>query len=160
MYNKAIVAIDGSENAKRAVTKAIELVKCGSISEVVVFHSIMHKIAAQIPPAAAEANTNPATTDEIPAEFYPTLMTALQTAGETILDEAKETFDAENVPVEARLITDLTPEDYIFDMTDKEGFDLVVLGCSGHHSRVVEAFLGTVPTRVLHASKSDVLVVH
>ncbi|HME54602.1 MAG TPA: universal stress protein [Candidatus Lokiarchaeia archaeon] len=149
MYNKAIFATDGSENAKRAEVKVIDLVKNGSVTQVVAFHSILHKLVTQASPAL----------QYIPPDVYTSLLAEVESAGTVILNETKEAFEAEGVPIETRLITDETPEQYISDAIDSEGFDLVVLGCRGHHSKVKEIFLGTVPTRVLHSSKCDVLVV-
>ena len=149
VYLKAIFATDGSEYAKRAEARIIELVKSGSISQVVTFHSILHKLVAQSSP----------TVEFVPIDIYNTLLTDIQNEGLRILNSTKEAFEAEGISIETRLITDSNPEQYIMSSVTEEGFDLVVLGCRGHHSKLKEMFLGTVPTRVLHTSNCDVLVV-
>ncbi|HME50714.1 MAG TPA: universal stress protein [Candidatus Lokiarchaeia archaeon] len=159
MYNKVILATDGSENAIRAEARLIELAKNGSIAQIVVFHSILHKLETQISISSNEANYMLGPMEGISSELYTSMRTELENAGQAILDEAKRAFDAEKIPVETRLITNFSPEQYISTMIEEEGFDLIVLGCRGNHSRMKEMFLGTVPTRVLHATLCDVLIV-
>lgn len=159
MYNKALLAIDGSENARRAECRLIELAKNGVISQIVVFHSIMHKLDTSVSPSAAEANYMASESNAFSEEIYTTMKNELMSAGQAILDKTKEAFDAESIDIDVRLITNKTPERYISDAIENEGFDLVVLGCRGNHSRMKEMFLGTVPTRVLHDNLCDVLIV-
>jgi nucleotide-binding universal stress UspA family protein len=149
MYNKALLATDGSEYARRAEARAIELVKTGSIAQIVAFHSISHANLSSIQPAI----------QYIPDDVYSSILAEMDAEGQNILDATKEAFEAESIPIETRLIEDIDPARYISEAVESEGFDLVVLGSRGHHSKVSEVFLGTVPTRVLHANKCDVLVV-
>ncbi|HMF32595.1 MAG TPA: universal stress protein [Candidatus Lokiarchaeia archaeon] len=149
MYNKVLVATDGSENAMRAVQKVVEFAKDGSVGEIVAFLSIKHQLIPEGTPQLYMVSP----------EDYDHIMEDVETAAEALLDETKAILDEAGVPVAVRLVTDKSPEEYAIGAVDEEGFDLVVLGCKGHHSKLKEIFLGTVPTRVLHAAKCDVLVV-
>jgi nucleotide-binding universal stress UspA family protein len=148
MYSKVLLAIDGSDNAWRAVEKVISMAKEGNASEIVAFYSIQHRTPLQMP-LQQVYETN----------YYTLIMKGMEEAGKQLIETTQAKFDNEGIPVEARLITDVAPEEYIKSAVENEGFDLVVLGCRGHHSLMREIFLGTVPTRVLHTAPCDVLVV-
>jgi nucleotide-binding universal stress UspA family protein len=149
MYNKALIATDGSEYAKRAEARVIEFVKEGSVRQVVAFHSISHANLTSLQPAL----------QYMPDDVYATILTEMDAEGQSILDETKAAFQAENIEIETRLIEDIDPVRYVSEVVECEGFDLVVVGRRGHHSKLSEVFLGTVPTRLLHITKCDVLVV-
>ncbi len=142
--------MDQSYDAIHAAKKAIEFQKRDG-SEVVGFHSVLHHIS--------ELNMNP---------FYPTggngaialtIHNDYIKQGEDILKELKKLFKESNAKVETRLIFDVPPEDYIKKMVEEEGFDLVILGCKGHHSKLSRVLLGTIPDKVINSVSSDVLVV-
>ena len=68
-------------------------------------------------------------------------------------------FDEAKMPVETHLIEDEDPEDYIERMVREEGFDLVVIGTKGIHSKLRQVILGTVATRVIKHVPCDVLII-
>ncbi len=68
-------------------------------------------------------------------------------------------FDNSISSVETRLIEDLSPDEYISKVVEKENFDLVVIGSKGHHSKIKELFLGTVSTQVTKNAPCDVVIV-
>jgi len=68
-------------------------------------------------------------------------------------------FDNSISPVETRLIEDLSPDEYILNVVNKENFDLVIIGSKGHHSKLKEIFLGTVSTQFSKNTPCDVLIV-
>jgi nucleotide-binding universal stress UspA family protein len=149
MYNRALVATDGSDNAWRAINKVIDLAKGGAIGEVVVFYSISHKMLSE---GESEQLF-------MSAEEREEILEKLRVAGNLLLQKTAAAFEAENIFVEVRLITDKFPEEYIIEEAYGDLFDLVVLGSTGAHSKIREVFLGSVPTRVLHKVKCDVLVI-
>ncbi len=150
MYKKILLGMDQSYDALHAAKKAIEFQKRDN-SEVVGFHSVLHHLS--------ELNMN---------HFYPkgssgaialTVHNDYIKRGEDILNELKKLFNKSNAKVETRLIFDIPPEDYINKTVEEEGFDLVILGCKGHHSKLSRILLGTIPNKVINNTSSDVLVV-
>lgn len=79
--------------------------------------------------------------------------------GKEILKETKKIFDRSHISVESRLIEDYTPEDYIKKTVEEEEFDLVILGCNGHHSKLKKSFLGTRSLKILKNTPCDVLII-
>jgi nucleotide-binding universal stress UspA family protein len=156
MYSKVLLAMDSSENAKRAAEKVI-LIKKQWKSEVVAFHSIEHHmIPQQIPLSVPVNNTY---SYGIPSEVYDEIEQAHVNRGKEILSKTKTLFEKANLEIETRLIQDQKPADYILKISEKENFDLVVLGCKGAHSKLESALLGTVAQKVVNKGSSDVLVV-
>jgi nucleotide-binding universal stress UspA family protein len=115
---------------------------------VVIFHSIVHKLTQLTPIIGKVSGTS------LSYEFH---QDQIDTANR-ILDDVKTLFDKSNAKVETRLINYKEPSDYIKEVVKEEGFDLVILGCQGEHSRV-QRVLGTVPERVLNDTSCDVLIV-
>ncbi len=149
MYKKVLLATDGSENAKRATQKVIQLVKEGSAAEAVAFHYIKHHLIPRVTPQQYV----------IPEADYYRVTQEIENAGNKILAETAKMFEAGGAKVKTVLIKEQEPEEYAIDSAKKDGVDLIALGCKGHHSKLKEIFLGTVATRVLNAAKCDVLIV-
>jgi nucleotide-binding universal stress UspA family protein len=80
------------------------------------------------------------------------------TSGKNSLEKVKKLFDEANISIETRLINYKEPSEYIKEKVKEEGFDLVILGCKGEHSRV-QRVMGTVPENVLEKVPCDVLIV-
>lgn len=80
-------------------------------------------------------------------------------AGEGLLITRQELFNNEELPVETRLITDEAPEEYIENSAKEEGFDLVVIGTKGTHSKLNRILLGSVAQRVIKHAPCDVLII-
>lgn len=150
MYKKIIVGVDKSDHAMKAINKAIELYNRDN-SEIIVFHSVIHKFA----------DFSPIMTQDL----YPggkiiyELRENREKEAQELLDEVKGIFEKANVPVETRLKYDIGPQYYIERQVENEGFDLVLLGCAGEHSKLKRTFLGTVPEYVLNNASCDVLIV-
>jgi nucleotide-binding universal stress UspA family protein len=150
MYKKILLGIDNSDHAMRAVDKAIDLYKRDN-SEVVVFHSVLHKLS-DIRPTFGQVS---------PGETilrYEIQQDRVKNA-EALLAKVKKKFDEASVPVETRITYDIGPQYYIEKQIDKEGFDLVLLGCAGEHSKLKRTLLGTVPEYILNHANCDVLIV-
>ncbi len=155
MYKKVLVAVDGSENSNRAVLRAIEIKKTGN-PQIIVFHSIKHHWIDQ----AFEIPIGVFSTFgyRIPQGDYNKVVDEYKENGKKVLENAKEQFGKENISVETRVISDEEPGDYIKRVVNVEKFDLVILGCKGHHSKIRTTILGTIPEKVLNKADCDVLI--
>jgi nucleotide-binding universal stress UspA family protein len=150
MYKKIIVGIDDSEDAKNALKKGIELQKKYN-SELVAFHSVIHKIS-EINPTFLSSGAGGQISYQIHEDNIK--------RGRRIIEEAEKTAKDAGSELETRLIFDILPADYIKKMAKEEEFDLIVLGCQGQHSKLKRTILGTVPDKIINGDvSSDVLLV-
>ena len=166
-YDKVLFGTDGSENSFRAAKRVIELEKAFDC-EVVMFHAIAHDMPSQYislsSHVAGGANLFPesrfpeGTRYKIVQEDYDEILENYAAQGKKLLDRTEQEFMSEGIDVESRLILEKEPEEYILDVVEKEGFDLVVLGCKGEHSKL-QRLMGTVTTKTLNEAPCDVLVV-
>ena len=148
IYKKILVGIDGSDDAIRAAEKALEFQKRDN-SEVVAFCSILHKLTYFNPPIVT-----PGTENVISFHLPPERITIAKNA----LNKVKRIFDDFNASIETRVISDKEPDHYIRDMAEKEGFDLVILGCRGEHSKISRV-IGTITEKVINDAPCDVLII-
>ncbi len=146
--------MDWSEDAKRAANRVLELQKPGE-TKIVAFHSIAHRMI----PLSIESGVPFGKTYHIPMADYNRIENDYREAGNKLLNETKSFFKNSNVEIETRLIESQEPEDYIRQITNEENFDLVVLGCKGHHSKFEEVFIGSVSEHVINNAACDVLLV-
>lgn len=149
MFKKIILGVDNSENSMKAVEKAIELQKEMN-SEVVVFHSFLHHLTEIRPTFALRAAP-----DTLSYEIHNDLVKE----GTKLLDDIEKKFENKGQKVEVRRVFDFGPEYYIEEKVKEEGFDLVVLGCGGKHSKLRRTFAGTVPEYVVNNVDVDILIV-
>ena len=157
IYTKILVATDGSDDAMRATLKAKSFQEKWN-SEIVIFHSIEHSILEYVSyPHLPLLGTYGSYTSTMVSRTQNEL--AKITKGEQILEEAETMFDKTSGPIETRLIKDEAPEDYIERIVKEENFDLVILGCKGHHSKFKQIIMGTVAQKALNNALCDVLVV-
>lgn len=156
MYNKILLAIDGSDDALRAAKSAIEIKKKFN-SEVTMFHSVEHHMLPSV--LKLTVPLQGMYTYEIPPVDYEQIRDEYKKQGEAVLKKAETLFKEENLDVEARLVEEIKPAKYIKNHVEKEDFDLVILGCKGKHSKVKQLVLGTVATKVLNEAPCDVLVI-
>ncbi len=151
MYKKILLATDGSENSDRAVKRVIDMEKAPG-TEIVVFTSIHQSMIPRAIPLPFSLYT-------LPQSDYDRLYTESRTRGEEILKRIEHEFKTKGINVETRLLIDTEPADYAIKASKEENFDLIVVGCKGHHSKLRQVFLGTVPTQILNEAACDVLVV-
>ena len=156
MYKKILLAVDGSENAMRAMDKAIQLQKVFN-SEVIAFHAVeYHRIPTKIPlpiPFNTTYAYNMATADqELIRQKY-------LEAGRKLLNKTQKKFKDAGVEVDARLVEFTSPEEFALDAGEKFGIDLIIIGCKGDHSKLERVFLGTVAQKLVNEAKCDVLTV-
>jgi nucleotide-binding universal stress UspA family protein len=139
-YRRILLGYDGSENAKRALGRAIALTNGMATLLVLV--------------AAMTILPQYGTT----ALYYPT-----QYADE-VLSQAKKTLEeaideAKHQGVQATgAVKEGSPAEVILEAADKENVDLIVLGRRGM-SRVERFLMGSVSSSVVGHSRCDVLVV-
>lgn len=148
IYNKILFGTDGSHNANNAAEQIVEYQKEWNC-EVVIFHSIKHN----------KYRSTLHTNDNFPQINYRNIKELRKEVGKEILNETKKIFYKAHLSVETRLIEDERPETYVRKIVTKEDFDLVVLSCKGHHSKLRKIFLGTVSTKILKHTPCDVLIV-
>ena len=149
MYNKILFATDGSEISKRATEKIVELYKNWKC-DVVVFHSLVHQVIHDMMLISSTGSNSYYTSEYVNEEkdVY------------RVLRETKEFLEAAGVPVEARLVREYEPDEYIIKSVKDENFDLVVLGVKGIHSMLKEIDIGSVPQKVLKHISCDVLLIY
>jgi nucleotide-binding universal stress UspA family protein len=149
MISKILLGIDGSDPSMKAVKHVIELQKRFA-SKTVVFHSVLHHLTEIQPTFGYGGNAN--------AIAY-NLHEDYVNSGKKIISDAEALFKKNQLEVEARLVFDISPEDYIKKHVEEENFDLVVVGYHGTHSALGSALLGSVPNKVINHVLCDVLVV-
>ena len=149
MFKKILLGVDISENSMKAVDKVIEIQK-ETNSEVVLFHSFLHHISELRPTFGMSSVPDTSLSYEIHNDIVK--------EGTKLLDDIKKKFESKGLKVETRRIFDFGPEYYIEERVKEEGFDLVVLGCGGKHSKLRRTFVGTVPEYVINRVDVDVLI--
>ncbi len=150
MYKKILIGVDDSEHSRRVVQAALEHVKTSG-AKITAFHSVLHHLAELNMGFTPASVGNPSVSYSLHEDYIK--------AGKEVLNQAEEIFKKENQALETKIIFDVPPEDYVKKAVKEEGFDLVILGASGHHNRVELALLGTVPDHVLNEAPCDVLIV-
>ncbi|MBN2381229.1 universal stress protein [candidate division WOR-3 bacterium] len=139
MFNKILVATDGSENAMRAV-KAGREIATRFKAEITLLY------AAYVPVMYAD-------------DLRPEIREALRADGRRILDAAAHLFKDSEIKPRTRLLFDEKAEDGILRETENGGFDLVIIGSRGLDATERKA-LGSTSMRVIEKSRCPVLVVH
>ena len=146
IYTKVLFPIDGSENATRALKKAMELQEKFK-PEMIAYHAVEFKYLNNIIAyTMGMVDRNNLKKDII-------------RSGQKIIDDAKKIFEEhEDINIEFRLVKDENPVDYAKKVVEKEGIDLIVIGCKGH-SKLENIFLGSTTEKILNDVDCDVLVV-
>ena len=135
MFEKILVGTDGSESATRAVARAVEIAKQDS-AELVVVH------------AHGDPNVGYALADET----SPSLERATQIVRDT------ETKRAADIAVRT-IVREGDAASVLLDVAEEEKVGLIVVGNKGMSG--TRRFLqGSVPNRVSHHARCDVLIVH
>lgn len=137
MYEKIMIATDGSENAELAVNHAAELARLAGSKEALIVHVC----------TACSADLDP---DEDNLE-----------AANDIAEAAAAVLGAEGLKVETLVETDYPPESVgnaIIDISKEHKADLVVLGSRGL-SEFKGMLLGSVSSKVVQKASCPVLVI-
>ncbi|MBY9019654.1 MAG: universal stress protein [Candidatus Lokiarchaeota archaeon] len=150
MFKKILLGVDGSKDAMKAVDRVLEITKKNN-SEVVIFHSVLHNVTDM----KIGIGSNLVLGNPLSYEIHGDKVKAAN----ALLEKIKGKFSAEGQNVETRIIYDFGPQYYIEEQVQKEGFDLVVLGCKGEHTKLKRTVIGTVPEYVINHATVDVLIV-
>src|SRR3990170_2789696 len=135
MYTKIVVGTDGSESATRAIARAVEVARSAG-AELVVVH------------AHPEANVGYG----LSGENYPEIQ-----RGKEILAEA-ESRHAADIAVRT-VLRKGEAADSLLDVAEEEAADLIIVGNKGM-AGARRFVVGSVPNRVSHHARCDVLIVH
>jgi len=136
MFKTLVLALDGSEESRRAIPVAVELARRDH-AKIVIAH-VEQDIAGK------GGGPIKATEDEIQAE--------IRTLGEELSAQGVETS------VEMTSVMLGGPAHAIDEIADKAGADLIVVGTRGH-GQIAGLLLGSVTQRLLHIAKRPVLAV-
>lgn len=140
LYNKLVLAIDGSDASKVAVKHAVALAK----------ESGGTLIAVHVVP--------PIDVTDIETFRPDTVLEGLKKEGEKILSEVKDIADKEGVQIQTR-IEDGVPYDKICEVADESDADLIIMGSHGR-TGIGKVFIGSVTENVISKEKCrPVLVV-
>lgn len=146
MYSKILVAVDGSDTSRHALTHAIELARRLSATL-----RIVHVVDMNWLPLAPELGIDVHATSD-----------ARRRAGEATLAAARATAQEAGIESESTLIETETPTRHVADAIAGEAArwhaDLVLAGTHGHRG-FERMFLGSVAENVARRSTVPVLLV-
>jgi len=154
LFEKILVALDGSEHSLRALEIAIQLAKKfgGKITLIHVYSVTVRPIIMPEPTTL----TPPGVPVMTPAEVSK-VVEATRKAGARVLGDGEQKVKAEKVQVETTLVEGQVVQE--ITRTAKEGkFDIIVMGARGI-SRIREMLLGSVSDGVIRHAPCPVLVV-
>ena len=137
MFSRILVAVDGSESAKKAFEKSIYLAqKCSSKIDLV--HVVQ-----------CELGGDSATTFE--------LIDELKTKAQKMLEEYKIQAAKNNVFIQI-MVTQGDPAQAIIELAKAKSYDLIIMGTRGR-TAFQELLIGSVSQKVMHHASCPVMVV-
>jgi nucleotide-binding universal stress UspA family protein len=138
LFSRILVAVDGSESAKKAFEKSVYLAqRCNSKLDVI------HVVDD------STYGGDSATTFDLIEE--------LEERGKKLLEQCKSQAARNNVPVETLLELGDHAQ-VIIDAANKNDYDLIIMGSRGL-SAFKELLLGSVSFKVMHHARCPVMVV-
>lgn len=144
MYNKVLLAIDGSEHATKAAEFVYELIKLKpSAKAVLVYVEEIHR----------EYHIYRTIEIEVPLNEE----TIISKAKKLILDKAAKIFADAALKVETKVLFG-NPAEKIVEEANSGGYDLIVTGSRGMNP-IEGFFVGSVSDRVVHMAHCPVLIV-
>jgi nucleotide-binding universal stress UspA family protein len=138
MFKKILVAYDGSDGAKLALAKAVEIAKASQTE--------MHLLAVGRIPEYAETVSEVAEEKDQAQRYYT-----------KILDDASTRLKQQGLSAATRLEFG-KPADVILRITEKLAVELIVMG-TNPHSPITRRFLGATVDKVIDHAHCSVLVV-
>jgi nucleotide-binding universal stress UspA family protein len=145
MYNRVLVAIDGSESALGAVNFAREMMLNGIIKSVTLIHVVENLLDWN---TFSIINTKLYNEEEFNK--------ALAKKGTTALKQAKELFIQSGLSVDP-IIRFGKPEEEIVQSAEKLQCDLIIIGNRGL-SKIKGIVLGSTGQKIMHLAKMGVVV--
>ena len=158
MFNKILVAFDGSDHAKWALDKAIQIAKQNDSAEIIVYYAIRHHFRPMrmLPfPFLSPTNDDPLALD--PAAEQQVYQSHKELA-ERVLKEAGKKLKDGQVKGRLELVENSSPVDAAEELVEKEGIDLVIVGARGVHNAVERVLLGSVSSGIVNHVCSNILV--
>jgi len=140
MLSKILAAVDGSDNSFRALDHAIFLAK---------------RVEAHL--TAIHVVENPPTVYVESQKLLNELLTKYKAESAKVLDRCKQAAKMSGVNIET-VLAEGDAATNIVGYAQREGFDLVVIGSRGL-GKFKEMVLGSTSSKVLHHTKSAVLIV-
>ena len=140
MLSKILAAVDGSDNSFRALDHAIFLAK---------------KVETHL--TAIHVVENPPTVYVESQKLLNELLTKYKAESAKVLDRCKQAAEMSSVNIET-VLAEGDAATNIVGYAQREGFDLVVIGSRGL-GKFKEMVLGSTSSKVLHHTKSAVLIV-
>jgi nucleotide-binding universal stress UspA family protein len=144
MFQKVLVAVDGSAASIKAVGIARQMINEGSAKEVALLHVVVNHNEVMLVNGMY-----------MPLD-YPQLYNELNEAAKKVLDSAKATLGPD-IPADLLLETG-PPAEIICKIAEKENFDLILIGNRGLN-RLQRLLLGSISSKVTALAHCSVLVV-
>lgn len=144
MYEKALVAVDGSEHSFKAVTAAGSLAETGAVKEITLLY-VINLMGSGV-------MADGLTLDFSPVQYQSQLIEV----AEQLVRKARDMIKPEiNVKT---IVESGPPADTILEMAEKQKHDLIIIGNRGLN-KVQRLLLGSVSNKVLNLAPCSVLVV-
>jgi len=153
MFSHILVAVDGSEQSKKALNHALELARKFD-SKITLIH--VYSTAVPMVPAV-DAFTTPTVTAPVSMEVAARMAEEAKQRGKQILDEAEKSAEEFGISVEKVLKEGDVVKETV-SLAEQERFDLIVLGHRGW-SKIRELLLGAVSEGISHKAPCPVLIV-
>ena len=151
LYEKILIATDGSEHTEKAITHAIELAKITGAQ----LHAV-YVISLVSPPGTLEIKSDPESYRTMDASIDG-LKRILRHEGEEAIKYISQQAKRDGVDVR-KWIMEGQPAKEILKLAEEESIDLIVMGTLGR-SGIEKFLLGSVADKVIRGSKIPVLVV-
>jgi nucleotide-binding universal stress UspA family protein len=142
MFQNILVSVDGSPDAERALSEAIDLARVTN-GRLTILTAIVH------PPSWAYSGINAGAAQQVAVELEQEAKDVLRRAEESVPREVPVTTVLTRDPIRQALLKRI----------DEGGHDLVVMGSRGRGA-VASTVLGSVSHHMLHHSPVPVLIVH
>ena len=143
MFERILVAVDGSPFADRALACAVDLAKRYA-SKLIILHVVLRRFYSVTPSEAGVLATT-------------VYVKEMEDEGEAIIKKAEDFAKGSNINFQCKLIQGV-PADEIVKTSATEKVDLIVIGSRGLTE--VRAFLlGSVSDKVSHHAKCPTLIV-
>ncbi len=140
MFSKILVPVDGSENSYRSLNHALFL-----HSKIKSHLTILYVI--EVPPFVI-----------FQSQLIDSIMAQLEKEASDVLGRCKDKAKEYDTQCETIILEGSNPGSLIIDYSENNSFDFIVMGSRGKGT-FKNALLGSVTNRVLHHSKTPVLVI-
>jgi nucleotide-binding universal stress UspA family protein len=154
MFEKVLVALDGSEHSEKALETAIQIAKKfrAKLMLIHVYSVTMPAVVAPEPTTLTPAGVPVVTSAEVAK-----MVEAERMVGKRVLADGEQKAKSANVRVETVLKEGNTVQEIVALAKERE-FDLIVIGARGI-SRLEELLMGSVSEGVIKNAHCPVLVV-